>query len=334
MRRPIRLILCAALLLTLALLAGCEGPGAGAGDGGKEKEKDAQSLQVVTTIFPVYDWTRSVLGDEEADVTMLLKSGVDLHSFQPSAADIQTMSSCDVFIYVGGESDDWVEDALKESVNEDMVAVDLMEALGSGVKEEESVEGMEAGRDEEEGETEYDEHIWLSLRNAETCVDAITGALCEADPGNEGSYRANAEAYKERLAALDGAYEDAVAKAGTKTLLFGDRFPFRYMTDDYGLEYFAAFKGCSAETEASFETIRFLAGKLDELSLPAVVTIEGSDGKIAETIVKAGGDEDLAILKLDSMQSVTSKDIEAGTTYIDIMEKNLEVLKQALGEEN
>ncbi|MBR1559959.1 MAG: zinc ABC transporter substrate-binding protein [Clostridia bacterium] len=286
-------------------------------------------VDVVTTIFPIYDWTREIAGDADVDLTLLLDSGVDLHSFQPTAQDIMKIATCDVFAYVGGESDEWVEDALRTAANPDMVVVDLLDALGDAVKIEETVEGMQAD-DEDEEEDEADEHVWLSLKNAQALTRALADALAEADPANADSYRANADAYVEKLAALDAEYSEAVANAQYKTLLFGDRFPFRYLADDYGLSYYAAFSGCSAESEASFETVVFLAGKVDELQLPAVLTIEGTDHRIADTVVQAAA-SDPAVLTLDSMQGTTMRDAEAGATYLGIMEQNLEVLKRAIG---
>lgn len=277
---------------------------------------------------------REILGDkaDNAEVTMLLDNGVDLHSYQPTADDIIKISDCDLFIYVGGESDGWVEDALKEATNKEMQVINLLDMLGEQVKEEEVVEGMEAEEEEseDEDEPEYDEHVWLSLKNAETLCNAITDALEEIDPANKDAYATNAASYLEKLAALDGEYQTVVDNAARKTVLFGDRFPFRYLVDDYGLSYYAAFAGCSAETEASFETISFLAGKVDELSLPCVLTIEGAQHKIAETIVQNTAEKNQSILTLDSMQSTTSTDVANGTTYLSVMESNLDVLKQAL----
>ena len=295
--------------------------------------KGNNKLKIVTTIFPEYDWVMNVLGDKasDADVTMLLDNGVDLHSFQPTAADIMKISSCDLFIYVGGESDEWVEDALKEAVNKNMVVIDLLDELGDAVKEEELVEGMQGeDEEEEEGETEYDEHVWLSLRNAQVFVKSISDALQKIDSANADTYKKNADSYIESLKALDADYKAAVDAASNKTILFGDRFPFRYMVDDYGLTYYAAFAGCSAESEASFETITFLSKKVDELSLPAVLTIEGKDKRIAETIIENTASKNQKVLTLDSMQSVSSSDVKNGTTYISIMESNLSVLKEAL----
>ena len=337
MKKIIALLL--ALLMAVGMLAGC----------GKQKDDDTtdttDKLSIVTTIFPEYDWVRQILGDkaDNADVTMLLDNGVDLHSYQPTADDIVKISDCDLFIYVGGDSDGWVEDALKNATNKDMKVVNLLEVLGDKVKNEEVVEGMqeeehehEDGEEHEEGEEheheeEADEHVWLSLKNAEVLVGTISNALQEVDPGNKDAYAANADAYVKKLSALDAEYQTAVDNAARKTVLFGDRFPFRYLVDDYGLNYYAAFVGCSAETEASFETISFLAKKVDELKLPCVLIIEGKNHKIAETIVKNTAPKSQKILTMDSMQSTTSKDVASGTTYLSVMEKNLAVLKEALG---
>ena len=310
------------VLMLAGLLTACSG---GAAKSGKK--------QIVATVFPEYDWVMNVLGDKagDYDVTMLLDNGVDLHSFQATAADIMKISSCDMLIYVGGESDEWIEDAVKEAVNKDMVVINLLETLGDAVKEEEIVEGMEGEEHDHEGdEVEYDEHVWLSLRNAEVIVNAIAEAFAGIDSENASVYSSNAAVYNEKLKTLDAEYKAAVDGAAVKTVLFGDRFPFRYLTDDYGLSYYAAFVGCSAETEASFETVVFLANKLDELGLKAVLTIETSDQKLAKTIKENSKSADQEILMLDSMQSTTSKDIKAGATYLSIMEKNLEVLKKAL----
>jgi len=342
-------ILSAALIfiLTLSLFAGCGGTAYASG------ADSASKLHVVTTIFPIYDWVMNVLGEQaaNAEVTMLLDNGVDLHSYQPTADDIVRISTCDLFIFVGGESDEWVEDALQEATNKNMVVINLMEVLGDSVKEEEIVEGMEHDHDHEHEEkhdheedhdheeehdheheeVEYDEHVWLSLKNAAVLCRAVSDNLGQIDSDNAARYAANADAYIEKLNALDAQYRAAVDAAAYHTLLFGDRFPFRYLADDYALDYYAAFVGCSAETEASFETIIFLAGKLDKLGLPAVLQIESADGSIARTIVASTKSEDQQILTMDSMQSTTAKDVAAGASYLSIMEKNLDVLKAALG---
>ena len=491
-----------ALMMLAGVLAGCGKPK----DAGK-----AGKLKVVTTIFPAYDWVRAILGDkaENAEITMLLDNGVDLHSYQPTADDIVKISDCDLFVYVGGESDGWVKNALKSAANRNMKVINLLEMLGDSVKTEETVEGMQedghghshdeqlteddikdrtlsdfagawkslhpyllngdldkfcqhrAEEDEdssttkdtylekyktswqcdaekisisgntitftygdgktvsaeytyagyqpkrndegeirsvryqfettsadapkyvqfndhghEPGEAEHfhiyfgndgfdalmsaktnpffvkdtlsvedildelmghdhgeeaDEHVWLSLKNAKTLVGAISNALQELDPDNKDTYAANAAAYIEKLSTLDGAYQSAVDGAAHKTVLFGDRFPFRYLVDDYGLGYYAAFAGCSAESEASFEMVSFLAKKVDELGLPCVLTIEGKNHKLAETIVQSTAGKNQKVLTMDSMQSMTSKDVANGATYLSVMEQNLSVLKEALG---
>ena len=289
-------------------------------------------ISIVTTIFPEYDWVREILGDkaDSAEITMLLDKGVDLHSYQPTADDLIKISDCDLFVYVGGESDGWVDDALKSAANRDRKVINLLEVLGDSVKEEETVEGMQEEEEDHE-EKEYDEHVWLSLKNAKTLVDAISAALQELDPGNKDTYAANADAYGQKLSALDAEYQKAVSAGTYKTLLFGDRFPFRYLVDDYGLSYYAAFAGCSAESEASFETVSFLARKVDEGKLPCVLTIEGKNHKIAETIVQNTAGKNQKILTMDSMQSTTAQDVANGTTYLSLMAKNLDVLKEALG---
>lgn len=298
-------------------------------------QKDSD-MKVVTTIFPEYDWVRQIAGEEadQMDITMLLDNGVDLHSYQPTAEDIMKVSDCNLFVYVGGESDAWVDDALKQAKNKDMQVVNLLDVLGNSVKEEEVIEGMEPEEEEEEGgeeeEPEYDEHVWLSVKNAEVLSKAIADALEKADPDHKDIYQENASAYSEKLKDLDAKYQEVVDGASQKTLLFGDRFPFRYLVDEYGLSYYAAFVGCSAESEASFETISFLANKVDELGLKDIMAIENSNQKIAKTIIENTKEKNQKILTLDSMQSTTSDDVKNGTTYLSVMEKNLEVLKEAL----
>lgn len=309
------------LLFVCGSFAGCAAPAA------------SEKISIVTTIFPEYDWVLQILGDRAADVDvhLLLDNGVDLHSFQPTAEDMIRISTCDLFIYVGGESDEWVEDALKEAVNPDMQVIDLLGVLGSAAKREEMVEGMEAEEEgEEDGDPEYDEHVWLSLRNAETFVAAIADAIAGLDAVNAEVYAANAAAYTQQLQALDSQFKETVSAASVRTLLFGDRFPFRYLTEDYGLSYYAAFSGCSAESEASFETVAFLANKIDELGLSVIWTLEGSNRKIAETVAAAAQKKDVRILSLDSMQSTTAKDLQNGETYLSVMEKNFSVLADAL----
>ena len=316
--------LISSLLVLIILVSGCSS---------NTPTSEDEKIKIVTTTFPQYDWVKEITKDtDNIELTLLINSGVDLHSFQPSAQDILNISTCDMFIYVGGESDEWVEDALKEKVNQDMVTISLLDVLGSSAKVEEEIEGMEEEdhEHEEEHEEELDEHVWLSLKNAQLFCDVITEEIKKLDPDNSSTYDANSASYKEKLVDLDNKYSEAISNANTKTVLFGDRFPFRYLFDDYGLSYYAAFKGCSAETEASFETIVFLANKVDELSLQCVMNIEGTTHKIAQTIVENTNNKNQKILLLDSMQSITNDDIDKGVTYLSVMESNLEVLKEAL----
>ena len=311
---------------------------------------DENRYSIVCTTYPQYDWTLQILGDkaDKYNITLLQNNGVDLHSYQPTVDDIATISGADLFIYVGGESDKWVDDVLKTAENPDMIVIDMMESIGDAKVAEELKEGMqgeeeedeedeEDGHDEsEEGhhhddrDIEYDEHIWLSLRNASTLTGAISESICKIDPDNADAYRANAEAYKTKLFELDKKYEEAVSTASNKTLIFADRFPFRYMLMDYGLDYYAAFIGCSAESEASFETITFLSGKLDELGLGTIFVIETSDQKLANTVKENTTSKNQEIVVMNSIQSVNEKDIADGRDYYSIMEENLEALKKGL----
>lgn len=504
-----------AVLMLAGMLSGCANPSdvptVSTTAAPSQTEAPAKTkISVVTTIFPEYDWVREILGDkaDNAEIALLLDNGVDLHSYQPTADDIIKISDCDLFVYVGGESDEWVDEALKNATNKDMKVINLLDVLKGTVKTEEAKPGMQAEEGHNHGyshfddsdvqdrtlfdwdgdwqsvypylqegildevmkrkaengsktaeeyrayyetgyktdvsqitidaesrtmcfvkngvavkatyeykgyqiydyasgsrgvryffeatggdadapkfvqfsdhgigpgkaehfhiysgndgfdalsqemdnwptyyptdmsgseikedmleheEKEYDEHVWLSLKNAETLVGAISNALQELDPDSKDTYAANADAYVQKLSALDAEYRKAISAGTYKTVLFGDRFPFRYLADDYGLNYYAAFAGCSAESEASFETISFLAKKVDELKLPCVLTIEGAQHKIAETIVKNTAEKNQKVLTMDSMQSTTSQDVANGPTYLSVMEKNLDVLKEALG---
>lgn len=304
----------------------------------------ASKKSIVCTTFPEYDWVMNILGEKAGsfDVTLLQNNGTDLHSYQPSVKDIAKISNADLFVYVGGESDEWVEKVVSQSVNKKQIVVNMLEVLGDKVREEEIVEGMQAeeeeehehhqhhGEDENEEEVEYDEHVWLSLNNAIDLTNVLCAEISKIDGGNASVYSKNAEAYTKQLVALDAEFKATVKSAKKSTVLFGDRFPFRYLTDDYDLNYYAAFLGCSAESEASFETIIFLANKVDELGLNAVLIIEKSDTKIAKTVVNSTKNKNQQILEMDSLQSITTKEIIGGRNYLSAMKKNLEVLKKAL----
>lgn len=328
----------------------------GMGSAFAKKASDENKVKVVTTIFPEYDWVREVIGEKADDVelTLLLNNGVDLHSYQPSVKDIAKIQDADIFVYVGGESDEWVDDVLKNVKSPNQKVINLLEVLGDRVKAEEIVEGMEHehhhehGHDDDEHdhdhdehdhdehhhdheeEEELDEHVWLSLKNAQILTAAICDALCQVDSKNAEVYRKNLASYNAKLSDLDSKYEAAVKAASKDTLLFGDRFPFRYLVDDYGLKYFAAFSGCSAESEASFKTIVFLSEKVNELGLNSVCQIESGNGKIAKTVISNSKNKKAKVLVFDSLQSTTAKQIKKGATYLGAMKKNLEVLKEAL----
>lgn len=292
-------------------------------------------LSIVCTTFPQYDWVRNIIkGKEDVfDVTLIMDNGADLHNYQPTTEDMIVIGASDIFVYVGGESDFWIDDALREASNKDMKIVNLMDILGDNLYEEEIIEGMTVDEHEhgdDEDEAEYDEHIWLSLRNAEILVNELTDVIASMDEENASVYEENAKIYIEELDKLDNEYKAVVSEAKRNTLLFGDRFSFRYMVSDYGLDYYAAFNGCSAETEASFETITYLAGKLDELGIPVVLVLENSDTSVAKAIIDNTKDKNQEILVLNSLQSVTTKDIEAGVTYLSVMSDNLQILKEAL----
>ncbi|MBO6166643.1 MAG: zinc ABC transporter substrate-binding protein [Eubacterium sp.] len=322
-----------------------------------EAKENGKAYSIVCTTYPQYDWLLNVLGShaDNYSVSLLLDNGTDLHSYQPSVDDIAQISNSDLFIYVGGESDAWVDGVLKTANNPELKTINLLESIGDSAVAEELKEGMqvtedeedeedehhhedsdEDDHDEEEGhhhddrEIEYDEHIWLSLKNAEVLTGIIRDAVCGLDPENADDYKKNADDYISRLDELDKKYEEAVSSAKDKTLIFCDRFPFRYMVEDYGLDYYAAFIGCSAESEASFETITFLAGKVDELGVDTVFVIENSDQKIAKTVIENTNNKNQEIAVLNSVQSVTEKDLASGKDYYSIMEDNLEVLKKGL----
>ncbi len=308
---------------------------------------DTKKIKIVTTIYPEYDWVNNIIKGKEDkfDVSILMTSGIDLHNFQPTAKDILDIGTADLFIYVGGESDKWADGAIRQAVNKDLKAINLMELLKDKVKVEELKEGMEEEEhhhDEEEGEEhegeeehheeeiEYDEHVWLSLENAMIVCAHLTNEILALDYDNANVYENNLTTYLAELNKLNDEYKNVVSSAKRKVLLFGDRFPFRYMVDDYGIDYFAAFKGCAAETEASFKTIKFLADKLGEENLPYVMKIERSDEKIARAVIENSSKKDAKIETMYSIQAVSSDEMKKGETYLSYMKKNLEVLKKVL----
>ena len=343
-------LVCAIFVAALFSLVACN-------DNPKSKIAKDHKISIITTIYPEYAWTKEILGTrtDSVNLTLLIKNGIDLHSYKPTAHDVAKIASADMVIYVGGESDEWIKDALTASPKKGRVEINLMEALGDRVKAEEIVEGMQAEEEHhhehaEEHEhkhhdehaevhehhhhdedVENDEHVWLSLKNAEILVKKIAEELSKIDAAHASAYKQNAEAYIAQIQSLDAEYRTAVESAARKTVLFGDRFPFRYLVDDYGIKYYAAFVGCSAESEASFETIAFLAGKMDSESLPSIFIIENGNDKIAKAVLAASKkSQDAQILTINSMQSITEKQINDGINYISLMRANLENLKKAL----
>ena len=313
----------------------------------ESNSEETKKLSIVTTIFPAYDWVKQVVGDNKnVEISFLIDKGVDLHSYQASAADIAKITDSDLFVYVGGDSDDWAEDIIKENPN--LNYINMVDSIGEAALAEELVEGMqdeeehdhegeehahEEGEhaheegEHEDGEEEIDEHVWLSIKNAETIVSAIEAKLAEIDPDNKAEYEKNANDYLAKLDELDKEYKDTLSSIQNKTIIVGDRFPFRYLVNEYGIKYYAAFKGCDAGSEASFETVKFLANKMDELNMSDIFIIDGSKGDLAKTIVDNTKDKNAKVLVLDSMQSTKSSD---NASYLDIMKKNLEVLKEVL----
>ena len=343
-------LVCAIFVAALFSLVACN-------DNPKSKIAKDHKISIITTIYPEYAWTKEILGTrtDSVNLTLLIKNGIDLHSYKPTAHDVAKIASADMVIYVGGESDEWIKDALTASPKKGRVEINLMEALGDRVKAEEIVEGMQAEdehhhehaeehehehHDEHaeahehhhhDEEVENDEHVWLSLKNAEILVKKIAEELSKIDAAHASAYKQNAEAYIAQIQSLDTEYRTAVESAARKTVLFGDRFPFRYLVDDYGIKYYAAFVGCSAESEASFETIAFLAGKMDSESLPSIFIIENGNDKIAKAVLAASkNSKNAQILTINSMQSITEEQINNGINYLSLMKANLENLKKAL----
>lgn len=316
-------------ILVLSVLSACSAgkntqQSSSPGTAASQTEAGGKKLNVVCTIFPLYDFCREIAGDK-IDLTLLLDSKTDLHSFEPTSEDILKISDCDLFINIGGESDDWADDVIKASENTSLAVLSLMDTVET--HEEEALEGQQEEESEEEHEHEIDEHIWTSLKNAVRMVNAITDKLCALDKDNADTYRANGSAYTKKLSDLEKQYADTVNGAKTKTLLFADRFPFRYLAEDYDLTCYAAFSGCSAQSEASFETMAFLVNKVKEENLRYILMIDGSDGSVAESVSRQSGAQ---IKTLNSCQSVSPEDVENGVSYLSVMKDNLEVLKEVL----
>lgn len=328
-------ILAACGLICGSLLTGC---GTGRAEDASEKAQDDGRISVVTTIFPQYDFVRQIAGDS-VDLKMLLKPGEETHSYEPTPQDIIAIQNSDIFIYVGGENDAWVEDILDSMPDAGMRTLKLIDCVDT--VEEEHVEGMQEqpGHSHEEEEYhgdeteeahsvhEIDEHVWTSPVNASAIVDEIKELLAQTDPENRQRYEENAEAYEAELAALDAAFREVVDNAGRRLVIFGDRFPFRYFADEYELDYYAAFPGCASDTEPSAAVMAFLINKVAEEKVPAVLKMELSNENIANAIAEATGTE---VRMFYSCHNLTAEEFENGETYLSMMQKNVETLKEVL----
>ena len=333
MKRIISLLLALALSLSLAA---CAAPAEKA-DGGK--------LQIVTTLFPYYDFARAIAQDR-ADVTLLLSPGREAHSFEPTPLDAVTISEADVFLYNGGEGEYWVESMLDAAGEHIAVASRMMDYIDA--LDEEYVEGMQGAdghdHDHEHGshddhdhdheedehdsdEIEYDEHIWTSPKNAIVLCRAVCNAICRADAENAAFYRTNCENYCAQLEDLDARFAALCESAPRRLLIFADRFPMLYFCREYGLDYRAAFHGCSGDTEPSLATIKFLIDKVEDENIPMVYTIDFGTKKVAAVVSECTG---AAIETLYSMQTVSRADFDAGETYLTLMERNYEALRKGL----
>lgn len=316
--------ICISMLLLIGVMAGCSHA---------TSSEEKEPIHIVATIFPQYDWIREIIGEENAlfEVTLLQNDGIDLHNYQPTAEDLVTLGASDLFVYVGGESDGWVTEALAQSQNQSQRSINLVTALGDAAKEEVLAPGMEAEEEESDSEEiEYDEHVWLSLNNAETLVTVLLQEIQELDPEHQEEYAQNASNYIQELNSMDEDFRQEIAEVKNPILFFGDRFPFRYLADDYNLTYYAPFSGCSAETEASFETIAYLAGVADKENLNSIFVLNTSDQKIAKTIIANTTAQNQQIYQLDSMESVTEKDLLEGIHYDEVMQENLKTIEEAL----
>lgn len=327
-RRKRGALILAWLASVCILLAGC-----GTDRGNDWKAPKESGLRVVTTIFPQYDFVRQIAG-EKADVKMLLKPGQESHSYEPAPQDIIAIQNCDVFIYVGGENDAWVEDILDSMPDAGMRTLKLMDCVET--VEEEKVPGMEEGpgheHEEEENREELsvheiDEHVWTSPQNAAQITERIARLLAETDPENADFYEGNASVYQEKLLDLDREFREITEHGQRNVLIFGDRFPFRYFADAYGLEYYAAFPGCASDTEPSAATMAFLIEKAKAEKVPAVLKMELSNDNIANAVAEAAGIE---VKVFYSCHNLTAEQFEAGETYLSMMEKNAETLKEVL----
>ena len=321
MRKTLVYIVCAALVM--AALTGCTKT-----NESSESGVDTGKLSIVTTIFPPYDFARAVAGDR-ADVTMLIDPGAEVHSYDPAPDDMIAIQECDVFIYIGGENEAWVDTVLGSIDTGDKTILRLMDDVAP--VEEETVEGMQAEEEESEegaeGEAEYDEHIWTSPKNAILMINAIAEALGGIDSANAAAYARNAQSYTAQINQVDEQIKTIVDNAPRKLIVVADRFPFRYLVEEFGLDYYAAFSGCSSESDVSAGTLAFLIDKVKEYDIPYVYTIEFSNQQVAQAVCEQTGAQ---MLLLHSCHNVTNDDFEAGVTYLALMQQNVINLEKGL----
>ncbi|MDO5564271.1 MAG: metal ABC transporter substrate-binding protein [Eubacteriales bacterium] len=296
-------------------------------------KKQNEKISIVCTIFPLYDFVKEIIkqNEDKFDLTLLIDNGIDFHNYTPTVDDDIKIRNANIFFYIGGESDSWASKIIESNTNNDLNSINMMNELKDIIKVEEEIEGMEKEEEDlDSEEIEHDEHIWLSLLNAQKMISIITNEIIKLDKENENIYLSNLTEYNKKLRELDKEYKNTITQIKNNTILFADRFPFRYLFDDYNLKYFAAFKGCSAETECSFDTIMFLSNKVKELSLDNIYVIDGSSKRIANTIITNSSNKNINIQEMNSMQGITLQDINSGKNYLNIMKENLNALSYSI----
>lgn len=319
MKKILKLLFVTTLIFSIVGLTGCN-----------NNENDSK-LTIISTSFPGYDFARAITKDAtDTSVRMLLKPGAETHDFEPTPKDIKDIKNSDIFIYVGGDSDEWIEDILDDIDTNKTKIIKLMDLVN--LKKEEVIEGMEEHEeehhhDDDEEEVEYDEHVWTSPSNAITIINKIKDEIIKIDNDNKSTYEENTKNYTNEINNISKEIKNVVDNSKRKELIFADRFPLRYFVDEYNLTYYAAFPGCSEQTEASAKTIAFLINKVKEDNVPVVFHIELSNGKIANAISK---ETNAKVLEFNAAHNISQSDFDAGVTYTDIMRKNISVLKEAL----
>lgn len=283
---------------------------------------DSGKLKIISTVFPPYDLARQIAGDN-AEISILLPPGSEIHNYEPSAKDMIAIRNCDIFLYIGGENEQWVEKLINSNDTENVTAVKLIDYVPTLSEDED-----EHDHDHDhEHEHETDEHIWTSPKNAQLMLSAVYDAICKVDPSNKQTYTKNKDAYAKQLSDLDNAYRSAVDNAKNKTIVLADKFPFRYLAHEYGLEFSSAFAACSDESEPGVSTMIKLTKTIKENNIPAVYYLEFSSTKIADTLCDETG---ATKLMLHSCHNVSKQDIENNVSYVDLMKQNLENLKLTL----